>query len=145
MTDVTYEDVEYEVRRLAAERPDHVYESPYNHSNAEEDELELGSCRYQHGEGIPGCLFGHAFLNLGLHLTDEDEGKAAYEVLERMRIGLTDDQALWVGDVQAKQDSGFTWANAVRAADEAAMRAYVSRLWADDWDSDEDSVYDNYK
>jgi hypothetical protein len=26
--------------------------------------------------------------------------------------------------------------------DEAAMRAYVSRLWADDWDSDEDSVYD---
>lgn len=27
--------------------------------------------------------------------------------------------------------------------DEAAMRAYVSRLWADDWDSDEDSVYDS--
>jgi hypothetical protein len=26
--------------------------------------------------------------------------------------------------------------------DEAAMRAYVSRLWAEDWDSDEDSVYD---
>jgi hypothetical protein len=26
--------------------------------------------------------------------------------------------------------------------DEAAMRAYVSRLWADDWDSPEDSVYD---
>lgn len=26
--------------------------------------------------------------------------------------------------------------------DEEAMRAYVSRLWADDWDSDEDSVYD---
>ena len=26
--------------------------------------------------------------------------------------------------------------------DEAAMRAYVSRLWADDWDSAEDSVYD---
>lgn len=28
--------------------------------------------------------------------------------------------------------------------DEAAMRAYVSRLWADDWDSEADSVYDNY-
>lgn len=26
--------------------------------------------------------------------------------------------------------------------DEAAMRAYVSRLWAEDWDSPEDSVYD---
>jgi hypothetical protein len=26
--------------------------------------------------------------------------------------------------------------------DEAAMRAYVSRLWADDWNSPEDSVYD---
>jgi len=27
--------------------------------------------------------------------------------------------------------------------DEAAMRAYVSRLWAEDWDSPEDSVYDD--
>lgn len=26
--------------------------------------------------------------------------------------------------------------------DEEAMRAYVSRQWADDWDSPEDSVYD---
>lgn len=26
--------------------------------------------------------------------------------------------------------------------DETAMRAYVSRLWAKDWDSAEDSVYD---
>jgi len=26
--------------------------------------------------------------------------------------------------------------------DEEAMRTYVSRLWSDDWDSDEDSVYD---
>ncbi len=26
--------------------------------------------------------------------------------------------------------------------DEEAMRAYVSRLWADDWDSPEDSIYD---
>lgn len=29
-----------------------------------------------------------------------------------------------------------------RDDDEEAMRAYVSRLWSDDWDSDEDSVYD---
>jgi hypothetical protein len=27
--------------------------------------------------------------------------------------------------------------------DEAAMRAYVSRLWAEDWDSPEDSAYDD--
>jgi hypothetical protein len=27
--------------------------------------------------------------------------------------------------------------------DEAAMRAYVSRLWAEDWNSPEDSVYDD--
>jgi hypothetical protein len=27
--------------------------------------------------------------------------------------------------------------------DEAAMRAYVSRLWAEDWDSPEDAIYDD--
>ncbi|MGW2397520.1 hypothetical protein ACWCYY_13305 [Kitasatospora sp. NPDC001664] len=29
-----------------------------------------------------------------------------------------------------------------RDDEDAAMRAYVSRLWAQDWDSDEDSIYD---
>lgn len=39
--------------------------------------------------------------------------------------------------------------NAVNSADgdralEADMRAYVSRLWAEDWDSPEDAVYDTW-
>ena len=126
MTDVTYEDVEHEVRRLAAERPDHVYKSPYDYITEEDGEFVPGACRYQHGKGIPGCIFGHAFLNLELPLTDEDEGTTAYEVLESMGFALSDSQALWTGDVQDKQDSGFTWADAVRAADEEAAKRELS-------------------
>ena len=33
---------------------------------------------------------------------------------------------------------------AAERLDEAAMRNYVSRLWSEDWDSPEDSVYDSW-
>jgi hypothetical protein len=33
---------------------------------------------------------------------------------------------------------------AVGDLDDNLVRAYVSRLWAEDWDSDEDAVYDTW-
>jgi hypothetical protein len=104
-TAVTADQIIAEVRRLASEQPDFIYQNP-----AWEGGIR-GFCRYMHGENEPGCIMGHALYNLGL--TPPAEGGVADVVQYDLGIGLTPSQAKWLSDVQRHQDRGETWATAV--------------------------------
>jgi hypothetical protein len=110
ITAVTAEQIIAEVRRLAAERPDYVYEKP-----------EFSAyCLYMHGDG-PGCIFGHALHNLGWDFSEEQKGTITSILLgdgPDPLVETTSQQRLWMRAVQSKQDNAFTWGKAVELADE---------------------------
>jgi hypothetical protein len=114
-TTVTFADIEREVRRLAAERPDYKYENPNDYDSI--------FCSYDHGDGT-GCIMGMAFAALGVQL--EDVGGVA-EALSWARpdvlASLTPKQRDWLSCVQTAQDgygfdSRMTWSEAVAHADQ---------------------------
>jgi len=118
---ITTADVEAEVRRIAAEHPDRVYEY------ADEGD----GCHYVHsaetGEGIsgratwpeppplvPGCIMGVALARLGVPLPDLILGETVQLALVTLGIG---GDPSWLADVQLRQDGGVTWSTAVADAD----------------------------
>lgn len=111
----TLDELEQEVRRLAAEQPDKVYEPQI--------ELMYGdptntSCLYWHEkENAPGCIYGHALTNLGIPRHYFNEGEAIDSLLAAL-FGLTEaDIPRWFADVQLQQDDHVSWSDAVREAD----------------------------
>lgn len=106
ITAVTADQIITEVRRLAAEKPDFVYEKP-----------EFSAfCLYMHGEE-PGCIFGQALHNLGWDVTAPDAG-TINTVLDDNDVHRTERQALWMREVQHEQDTRTPWGDAVAKADE---------------------------
>lgn len=105
-TVVTAEQIIAEVRRLAAEQPDFIYEKP------------AGStfCLYKHGDG-PGCIMGQALNNLGVEVDEFTTGTIGSVLIEK-GIKTTRGQGDWLRDVQAQQDTRHTWAQSVADADE---------------------------
>jgi hypothetical protein len=97
------------VREIAAERPDHVYDS-------ESDE----GCVYIDKDGNPSCIIGHAGYKLAL-ITREPQGcwdstdicAVSYE----LRWSLSNDELRWLSAVQTHQDRGVSWGAAVELAD----------------------------
>lgn len=106
-TAVTADQIIAEVRRLAAERPDYVYEKPPGST----------FCLYRHEDGSPGCIFGQALDNLGVGLDEHTYGTIGI-VLFDLGVAKTDQQANWMTSVQHYQDNGRPWAEAVAKADE---------------------------
>lgn len=112
-------DLENEVRRLAAENPDFVYEG------AVEDRYgsQYVSCMYTvegDDENLVGsCLFGQALINLGADPAElrsyEHEGIG--QVLESAML-VSPKRVQWFDDVQEYQDVKMTWAFAVAEADD---------------------------
>lgn len=97
-----------EIRRLAAERPDHQ----------DPDALAVRSCRYYDDDNQPSCIVGHVLHNLyPSFYTPAWEGGAAYRVLQCADPGIPAVVLNWARDVQVAQDSGYAWANAVTTAD----------------------------
>lgn len=109
----TFEELEREVRRIAAERADFVY-------------VRSGGnryCMYLHYEdGVPvgDCLFGQALINLGVEpaslvpLETKDIGR----VMISLGIKCSIRQFDWAYNLQQCQDKGMTWGECVRRADE---------------------------
>ena len=109
VADLTVEEVERELRALAEEQPDFVYC------------LAASSCCYNQGspEGpdCSGCMFGQAFQRLGVARNHEDlECKDDIESLGYFHHDVRPPDS-WL-TVQSRQDSGFTWRDAVAALDE---------------------------
>ena len=106
-----------EINRLATEDPTHV-----------------ATCRYlssgYHDEYIsPVCIVGHAVINLvpvtedAIHILRACEGDTSGTVLRQLGIDTIDNNTRhlvgWIRRVQAYQDNGETWADAVTKADRA--------------------------
>lgn len=113
-----------EVRRLAAERPDFVYED-------QPDSLGAGVCFYYGADGKgggTGCIIGEAAKALGaspatLQCMDDsvDFGDVLAIALDIPPF-IDDTQGehearRWLATVQGYQDSGMDWGSAVAKAD----------------------------
>jgi hypothetical protein len=112
--EVTPEELETQVRAAAANAPDFVYDaSPGAGKDA--------SCAYFNKDGTPSCLIGQGFSALGL--TAEDFSEDSYNFMAVSDFlhawqGTPTDACEWLSDVQARQDRGDSWNNAVNYADE---------------------------
>lgn len=129
--DVTAESIEAEVRRLAAERPTYIY------METEDDDF---ACRYVDEDGAPGCIFGHALSNLGISIERLRVFDAFYETSDRETLGASIDRVMeelrvrgsvWFFLVQEYQDRGFSWAEAVKAADHLASNPRLAEQYLD--------------
>lgn len=107
------------VREAAAERPDHVYVR-----------APLGRCQYvdRNGEIHPGCLVGHGFWRRGLigpSFIDASTNRLGVDVLmSDLHLDPSAAQGIWLNCVQAYQDGGYTWGNAVSSADAEALALF---------------------
>ncbi|MEU9871085.1 hypothetical protein AB0C87_24860 [Actinomadura sp. NPDC048021] len=105
MTDITFKDIEAEVRKLAAERPDFEYPE--------------GSCYYNPSTfpRKPSCLFGQAFINLGEPVPESYENIPITTVMRRLGIRFTEQEGYWAGTVQNQQDGSHPWGKAIALGD----------------------------
>ena len=125
-TGVTPETLEFEVRRLAALRPDHVYDAETY------DDLSIGSkCKYTHsnldGSKVAGCIVGQAIFNITGKLVDQSTyggGVLDFPFMQKEHshddegYGRWSDRAKFLANVQYHQDSKMSWGNAVITADD---------------------------
>lgn len=111
-----------EVRKLAVERPDYVYDPP----GIDEEKPRGGPCLYVHDRGTPGerpgCIIGHALTRLGYSIPEKLEGQTALRAgaelildLDALQSGIYEiggDARIILNaldDVQGEQDEGKPW------------------------------------
>jgi hypothetical protein len=115
------EDVVAQVRALAQEWPEHVYEPPAG-------PVDSGNrCSYLVGSDGHGCIVGQALLRLGVNpdaLSRVEGQEAATAVSEVAHLDASNDwpELDWLNHVQEAQDERKPWGVAVAAADEQAER-----------------------
>ncbi|AWN04365.1 hypothetical protein PBI_GRAYSON_21 [Rhodococcus phage Grayson] len=112
-------DLKEEVLRLAAEKPDFIYESD---PNAEE------SCAYlawDDDKAYGSCIMGQALMNLGVDPVElsKYEGSDISAVVSALNDNEPphyhrDPFDFWLSYVQGRQDAGYTWSKAVEFANE---------------------------
>lgn len=111
--DLTFEQLEAEVRRLAGERPDFIYNRTtggFWNGNA--------ACVYNATEDREGCIFGQALTRLGRPVPEGLEHVSIRAILEHAsNMYLTTAQGKWTQAVQGSQDTGLSWSEAVERAD----------------------------
>lgn len=113
---LTFVQVEAEVRRLAAEKPDYVYPRSTG---------LCGDANCYYTADAPGnstgeiCIFGQAFQNLGVPagVMAQSEGSGAASVFDSLNIPATAVQWRWASRVQETQDAQAPWSVAVAEAD----------------------------
>lgn len=110
------------VREIVAEKPE-GYKYTEDPKTAERQAQYLPSeasgtgCYYAHADGSPGCIVGHF-----VHKLNPDFDLKGYEfsgvpsILHYAGIKVTGDAMQFLGDVQAYQDGGSTWKDAVEKA-----------------------------
>lgn len=112
MTDVTFADVQREVRRLAAENPDFIYAPAPGRT-----------CNYVRPNGEGGwegdCLWGQAFIECGITPVEllpfgEVRIGAAFD---RLGIAAAEGEIGWARIAQRTQDCSGTWGDAIKLAD----------------------------
>ena len=106
--DLTVEQVNTELRRLAKETPNFIYNPSGN-----------GFCHYtkghKDGPECNGCIFGQALQNLGVPKTEFPTQQTPIYNLWQNLTGTKPPES-W-SDVQSAQDKGGTWGEAIKELD----------------------------
>lgn len=104
---IDLEEAQSRLRKLAAERPDYVYEQP------------PGGCVYFGPDNTPSCIIGHALEDelrtVGVRWLDHRNEYGIHTL-----VGLLDlapAAIRYLSDVQVLQDDGVPWGLAVEKAD----------------------------
>jgi hypothetical protein len=115
--ELTFAQVEAEVRRIIGEDPEHVYRQGESSQNGT-------TCYYS--DRTPGaverCIFGAALHNLGV---DDDilmgnEGEPIQNILGfNLDVSFTNRQSIWMSSLQSDQDESTSWGEALTEADHA--------------------------
>ena len=118
-SNITADQVLDQIKTIAAENPDHVYEAPADLAT------DLGRCLYVHYDE-PGCIVGKALFDLGVSLGDlttfgDDArlggGAPAESLLKELGIiGCLDSASGRIQSIQSRQDRGIPWGEAVEGA-----------------------------
>src|SRR5688500_8064221 len=108
MSELTWEAIEAETRRVVAENPDYVYQS------ADSGDY---NCVYNGTDTLESCLFGRVFRNLGHPVPEYLEGSSVDSILKHFAVIRAAQQEWWAVAVQCRQDAGDTWSDALAAAD----------------------------
>lgn len=122
----TTSDLVAEVRRLAAEDPDHVYRPPVH--DVGEENPTWADCSYVTGEDGKGCLIGQALSNLGVPFEELVKFEGYNVVMTLGLMGLVDedhvsdraahtDEECFLMRVQYEQDDSRPWGEAVESAE----------------------------
>jgi hypothetical protein len=119
MSNVTAKQLISEVRRLAADNPDFIY--PDFGAGPNEPK-----CLYVPDDRQPGCIFGQAFINLGIQIPKSLDRDGINVHLERLGIEATRAQRTWCSTVQTEQDTRLTWGHGVKEADK-----YIAEVFTD--------------
>lgn len=111
----TLDELETEVRRLAAEKPDFVYEKPVNSH----------ICKYvveDEGRLKGSCIMGQALINLGVSARELShwEGTGIGAIVANQGIS---GERNWIAQVQYAQDRDASWGDAIKHADDV-MKEY---------------------
>lgn len=119
ISELALEDIQAEIRRLAAEKPDYVYQSPHGPN---------GACMYTEIDSdtdkrVGSCIVGQALINLGVsaEAMKTHEGESALSVISgngELMWYEAPPVMRWISNVQHGQDNGRAWAAAVERADE---------------------------
>jgi hypothetical protein len=113
-----------EIRKLAAEYPDVVYESD-----------DPGNCFYTQGKCGPGsgCIIGQAIQRAmpdktpSLEYIDFNGVVGFYSMSSSVGLNMAAVDQGWASNVQILQDKKFTWAEAVEEADkQVAAREFAA-------------------
>ena len=108
---LTLDDARARLAKLAAERGDH---------KAEADESSNG-CVYFTEDNEPSCILGHALeaelRALGVDYTHPGNQEAITSYWFRDALKLPAFVAEYLAAAQGEQDSGYSWAQAVRRAE----------------------------
>jgi hypothetical protein len=110
---ITFSQIETEIRRLAAEKPDFIYKVPEGR----------GSCVYLPDDKQAGCIFGQAFIALGIVVPTHENSVGIGTLFAESGL-FTPDQILWLSRVQGAQDVTIPWGQAVKDADERKPAPY---------------------
>lgn len=111
----TVADVVNQVRNLAAGSPEYVYWAP-----EEPAANGMPGCSYVNGVGGKGCIVGQALTNLGVtkdELAKHEGTRAGVVVPYLLGVEEGTQKLAWLDAVQARQDDGCEWAEAVAHAD----------------------------
>lgn len=129
---LTIEAIARKAVELADANPGFIYEAP-TRIDDETGEEYAGDCAYLHREGSevrPGCLYGHALLDLGMPAEElsRHEDTDIYAVLQNLQLVTYRDRAVYedsafdktpetlpgaILQAQRKQDMNYPWGEAV--------------------------------